>query len=200
MIHCIENHYWKETVLTIKNLWNTLGVINAGVAVIRSCSLRCLSQHSGWLFSHDYPEWGKSYWYELSLNSLTWRQNYSPQAGLLMAMHRSGLKLSLRSWVLAQGLTSAQGKIARSRNQRGIPTLFATCQRENPVLRTSCWSCVHMKLRTKIQIYISKWFSWFFSSLVSFIMNPVEFQSSEVCLQSILFLPLLMVFHSPIYP
>lgn len=102
----------------------------------------------------------------------------------MLAMHRSGLKLSLRSWVLAQGLTSAQGKFARSRNQRGIITLCATCQRENPVLSTSCSPCVHMKWRARIQIYINKLFNWFFFSLLSFVMNPAEFQSSAVCLQS----------------
>lgn len=102
----------------------------------------------------------------------------------MLAMHRSGLKFSLRSWVLTQGLTSAQGKFARSRNQRGITTLCATCQRENPVLSTSCSPCVHMKWRARIQIYINKLFNWFFFSLLSCVINPAEFQSSSVCLQS----------------
>lgn len=126
-LHTRNVNYWIEPVSTlvtttehqegflrIKNFWIALGMINTWVPVIRSHSARSQSQALWlafvWLLSvrQKLLMWVK----------LKWSHFYLPtkiQTVLLVAVHQSGLKLNLRSRMLAQGVTSPEGKLAKSR-------------------------------------------------------------------------------------
>lgn len=85
----------------------------------------------------------------------------SPQAGFLLAVHRSALKLSWNPWVLAQRLPSADWDCQVQNPKRDHSTLCPLPEGEPSAVHLLL-PCVHIKFRTRIQIYTNKLFRWLF--------------------------------------
>lgn len=122
-----------------------------------------------------------------------------------MAVHKSALKLNLRSWVLAQGIPSPEGKLAKSRKPPR-PWHYALCHLlwgEPSAEHLLLTLCSHEIKTQKPNLH--KLLIWFSSSLLNFIKKPdfglalVPADFQFLC-HPCLVLHLLIIFPSPVYP
>lgn len=185
---CIEKHCWEETLLRIRIFWITLGVISTWVAVIRSCSLRSQSRALWLAFLTWFP------WVRQTL--LMWIKLKQTQEGrtVLFSTGRTSagcaqkcLKAQLKFLSAGPGAHISTGQDCQVQKPKRDHSTLCHLPEGEPSAEHLLLPCVHVKFRTRIQIYINKLFGWFFSSLLSFVMNPAEFQSSALCLQSMNF-------------